>query len=111
MASILSTDELERIIAAIASTKHFQNATSDQEMQKFVREGLGALLHLHKHYIEQCKAVNAASKNVTEQKTSYEKSLLALQNNRFVPFHHGYEFVPAITCTVPVRTQGGEALL
>ena len=86
MTAILSTQELERIILGIAGCKQDEKKpASGQKIQALVRDGLGVLLHLHKQYIEQCKTASGASKKVAEQKTSYEKSLLALQNKRFAP--------------------------
>lgn len=82
---MITTDELEQTISAIANCKQDTTETSGQEMQSLVRDGLGALLNLHMQYIEQCKTASGASKRVAEQKTSYEKSLLALQNKRCVP--------------------------
>lgn len=81
---MLSTEGLESAISAIVNCKHdIKKAASGQELQKHARDGLGALLHLHMQYIEQCKASTSASKLVAEQKTSYQKSLLALQNKRY----------------------------
>ena len=85
MTAIISTEELERIIVEIANCKQdAKNESSGQKMQGLVRDGLGVLLHIHTQYIEQCKSASAASNKVAEQKTSYEKGLLALQNKRFV---------------------------